>query len=111
MIGIGKWKCSLDIALFRTEAIIEISDNNGEYGFNVLGKAGEFLPDYVIESVEEQGEDSLRVVMRVPALYGERPVVVHSTYTDDEITGFLKFPIIGRIQITDGRRVPDDYTE
>lgn len=110
MIGIGKWKCGLDVALIKNEGIIEIYDDNGKYGFRLLDK-DKNLPDYVVESVEENGENSLRVAITIPVLYGKQQVLVCSTYDGDTMTGYIKLPVIGHIRITNGRRVTDETEE
>ena len=104
MIGIGKWKCGLATSLIKNEGIFEVYDDNGKYGFRLLEK-DKNIPDYVVESIEENGENSLISVITIPELSPGRKVYVHSHFDGDVVTGYIDIPIIGHIKITNGRRV------
>lgn len=104
MIGIGKWGCRLDTFFYRGEVRVTVSDRDGEYAFDVE-LPGFDLPDYVVKSVEEKGDDTLEVTVLIPAL--SREISGSVTFDGDSFTGVLRVPLFGKIKLRNGYRISE----
>ena len=102
MIGLGKWSCSVDTMMFRGEAELCISDNNGAYDFKVDAK-GIAMPAYEVSEITEDGS-TLTAIVTSPVLPGKQ-VPVSLTFDGDTVTGFVKIPLLGKIKLKNGHRI------
>ena len=102
MIGIGKWKCSVDTMMFKGSAILEIIDNNGEYDFKL--DAGDInIPEVNVSNVKAEG-NKLEAVATSPVLPGKE-VPISLEFDGDTVTGYLKVPFLGKVKLKEGTRI------
>lgn len=102
MIGIGKWACSVDTMMFRAEAVVTISDNGGEYAFDIDAK-GINVPEYKVYNIEENG-NTLSAVVSSPMLPGKE-VPVCMTFEGDTVSGYVRVPVLGKVKLKNGKRI------
>ena len=102
MIGLGNWACKVNSMFFSGEVKFTISDNDGEYGFEI-SIPGIELPDFAVKSIEEDN-DTLTVVATTSILPDKEAEAV-ITFDEDEFDGFLKVPFLGKIKFKDGHRI------
>lgn len=103
MIGIGKWTGEINTPLIKGSAIVEITDNNGEYGFSVTVPNMPNLPDFSVYDIVEDGN---RLSGKADVfLMGKMTVEISVEINGDFFTGFLKVPFMGKIEIENGRRI------
>lgn len=100
MIGLGKWKGTVDSMFYRGDAFLTISDNNGTYGFEIEVNAGVDIPEFKIYDVVEDG-DTLTGKAEVALLPGKE-IDLSFTFTDDTFEGVLKVPYLGKIKVKNG---------
>ena len=103
MLGIGKWLCKVNSMFYRGEVTLNIADNNGEYDITIEIDADFDMPDYKIYDVVTEG-NTVTAKAEVSLLPG-KVVDVSFTIENDVLTGVLKVPFMGKIKITDGRKV------
>ena len=103
MIGLGKWACSVDSMFFSGDVALTVVDKNGEYDF-VIDLPGIDIPEYVIKSVEEDG-NTIKAVVNVPMIGKDADLNV--TFDGDTFTGFLKIPFLGKVKFKNGHRVTE----
>lgn len=101
MIGIGKWEASINTMLFRGTGRVIISDNNGQYDFN-LEIVGENVPEFNVTDVVEEG-NTLRAVAENDMFKGKK-IPVTATFDGDTVVGTAKLPFIGNIKVK-GHRI------
>ena len=102
MIGLGNWACKVNSMFFSGEVTFTISDNDGEYGFEIT-LPGIELPDFTLNSVEED-DDTLTIIASTSILPDKEAEAV-LTFDGDEFDGFLKVPFLGKIKFKDGHRI------
>ncbi len=104
MIGLGKWACNVNSIFFSGEVNFTISDNDGEYDFEIT-IPGIDLPDFTLNSVEED-DDTLTILAGTSILPGKEAEVV-ITFDEDIFSGFIKAPFIGKIKFKDGHKIEE----
>ena len=104
MIGLGKWSCSVDTVFLKGEAVFEITDENGEYKFDLHIESDTDVPDFKIIEVNEEDGNTLKGKAEVSLLPG-KPIELSCTFEGDTMTGYLKVPYIGKIKIKDGKKI------
>ncbi len=103
MIGIGKWQITLNTNILSRTAVVEIKDCDGNYDVSVISP-GFTVPPYKLLKVETVDENTLVghfEITDLPAKY----VTVRAVFTEDTISGFIKIPLIGRLEFTDGKKI------
>jgi hypothetical protein len=103
MIGLGKWKFSVNTVLLKGEAIINIMNKNGEYAFSADIPGLKEMPDYYIDEVKVNG-DTLNIKGGTPLLPG-KVIEVSATFKGDTCEGYINAPFIGKLLIKDGKKV------
>ena len=102
MIGIGKWSFSIDTMMFRGNAFLTIADKNGAYA--ITAEVPDVtLPEYSVDDIREDG-DTLTAVVHTPVLSG-KDLPITLTFNGDELTGFAKVPLLGKVKFKNGKRV------
>lgn len=101
MIGIGKWGCHVNTMFFSGDVEMTISDNGGEYAFE-LELPGVDIPDYTLKSVEEDG-NTLHAVVGVSMIGKDAEVTV--TFEGDSFSGVVKIPMLGKVKLKDGYKI------
>ena len=104
MIGLGNWGVSIDTMMFRGDAVLTIADKNGTYDFSVKVEKIEKMPPYTIDSVTEEGDNTLVLVISTPMMNGKQ-ITANLTFDGDTLTGFAKVPLLGKIKFKNGHRV------
>lgn len=104
MIGLGKWACSVNSMFFSGEVKFTISDNDGEYDFEIE-IPGVDLPDFTLNSVEEDGE-TLTILAGTSLLPGKEAEVVIN-FDEDTFDGFIKVPFVGKVKFKDGHKIEE----
>ncbi len=106
MIGIGKWEATASAMMMSLSGVIEIRDVGGQYDF--VYNMPEKYKDIKINilSIEEVGNDTLVVKSEASAFPG-KTVEIHATFSGDNLTGFIKVPIMGgmTVKIKNGHRI------
>ncbi len=104
MIGLGRWSCGLDTPLVEEDGVVQISERDGNYAFRLLAK-DKNIPDYKVESIREKDGDTLIITITIEGLPEESKVRICATFTDTELTGYVRLPFIGKINIINGKRI------
>ena len=104
MIGLGNWACKVNSMFFSGEVKFTISDNDGEYGFEI-SIPGIELPDFAVKSIEED-DDTITAVVQTSLLPG-KDIELTVTFDEDEFDGFVKIPFLGKVKFKDGHRVEE----
>ncbi len=102
MIGLGNWACNVNTMFYSGEAKIRLFDNNGSYGFE-LEVPGVTIPEITVKEVNED-DDTVEAVVQTSLLPG-KDIEISVTFDEDEFTGFVKIPFIGKIKLKDGHRI------
>ncbi len=103
MIGLGKWACHVDTMFFKGDVEMTISDNNGQYGFD-LKLPGIDIPGYEIKELNEENGDTINAIVNVDMLPG-KDISLILTFTDDTVNGLVKVPFLGKIKLKDGKKI------
>lgn len=103
MIGIGNWLAHVDTMFFKGDVTIKITDNNGEYGFDIDLPSDIDVPEFKIYDITEDG-DTLNAKASVEILQGKE-IEISFTFDGDTASGFLKAPYIGKIKIKEAKKV------
>ena len=48
MIGLGRWTGTIETSMISGSAIVEITDNNGEYAFSVETQSIKTIPNFTV---------------------------------------------------------------
>lgn len=104
MIGLGKWGCDINSLFYSGKVVINITDNNGLYRFD-LTLDGFDVPEYEVVDVQEEGTDTLKIRVLVPMIAKEVDMTV--TFTDSSFSGVAKIPFLGKVRFKDGYRIKD----
>lgn len=104
MIGLGRWACGLDTPMIEEDGVVQISEKEGEYVFRLLAR-DKNIPDYKVETIKEKDDDTLIISLTIDGIPEENKVIIHATFSDDKLTGYIRLPFIGRLKITNGRRI------
>ncbi len=102
MIGLGKWGCDINSMIYSGKVVIDITDNNGVYHFD-LSLEDFDVPEYEVVDVKEEGSDTLKILVLVPMLAKEIEMTV--TFTADSFSGVAKIPFLGKVKFKDGYRI------
>ena len=102
MIGLGKWGCDINSMIYSGKVVIDITDNNGVYHFD-LSLTDFDVPEYEVVDVIEEGNDTLKIIVLVPMLAREIEMTV--TFTENSFSGMAKLPFLGKIKFKDGYRI------
>ncbi len=86
-------------------AIVEITDKNGEYDFNVTVPSLRKLPNFTVYDIKEDG-NTLSGKAEID-LMGKMTVDIKVEINGDTFTGYIKVPFLGKIEIKNGRRLND----
>lgn len=103
MIGLGKWTGNIETSIISGSAIVEITDKNGEYDFNVTVPSFKKLPNFTVYDIKENG-NQLSGKAEID-LMGKMKVDVCVEINGDTFTGYIKVPFFGKIEIKNGRRI------
>ncbi len=103
MIGLGKWSGDIQTSFISGNAIVDITDNNGEYAFNVTVPSLKKLPKFTVYDVQENG-NTLSGKAEIE-LMGKMTVDVSVNIDGDTFTGYIKVPFMGKIEIKNGRKI------
>ena len=103
MIGVGIWTGDIETSLISGDAIVEISDNNGEYDFSVTVPSLQKLPNFKVYNIKEDGN---RLCGKAEIeLMGKMNVDISVEINGDTFTGYLQVPFLGKIEIKNGRKI------
>lgn len=103
MIGLGKWTGEIETSLISGSAIVEISDNNGEYDFSVTVPSLKKLPNFKVYDIKEEG-NRLSGKAEIE-LMGKMNVDISVEINGDAFTGYLQVPFLGKIEIKNGKKI------
>lgn len=103
MIGLGKWTGEIHTSIISGNAIVEITDKNGEYDFNVTVPSLKKLPNFTVYDIKEKG-NQLSGKAEID-LMGKMKVDVCVEINGDTFTGYIKVPFLGKIEIKNGRKI------
>jgi len=101
MIGLGTWKFSVDTMFYKGAAILDITNEDGEYAIKVD------LPDMdgveiAVKSAAADG-DTLTGIAITEMLKG-KDIPYSVTFDGDSASGFLKVPFLGKLKLENGAR-------
>lgn len=103
MIGLGKWTGDIETSFISGTAIVEITDNNGEYAFSVTVPSLKKLPHFTVYDIKEKG-NQLSGKAEID-LMGKMTVDVSVEINEDTFTGYIKVPFFGKIEIKNGKKI------
>lgn len=104
MIGLGKWTGDIETSMISGSAVVEISDNNGEYGFSVETDSLKTIPNFTVYDVTESG-NTLSGKADIEIM-GKISVQIFVEFTSDTtFKGYIKVPFIGKLEIKNGRKI------
>ena len=103
MIGLGKWTGDIETSIISGSAMVEITDNNGEYDFNVTVPSLKKLPNFKVYDIREKG-NQLCGKAEID-LMGKIKVDVCVEINGDTFTGYIKVPFFGKIEIKNGKKI------
>lgn len=103
MIGLGNWLAHVDTMFFKGDVVIKVTDNGGEYGFELELPDDIDLPEYKIYDITEDG-NTLNAKASVDLLQGKE-IDISFTFEGDTASGFLKIPYVGKIKIKEAKKV------
>lgn len=104
MIGLGKWIGEIETSLLSGSAIVEISDNNGEYAFSVETESIKTIPNFTVYDIVER-ENTLSGKADIE-LMGKMTVEISVEFTNDTaFVGYIKVPFLGKIEIKNGKKI------
>ena len=103
MVGIGKWLAHVDTMFFTGDAVICVSDNNGEYAFDLELPSDMDIPEFKIYGITEDG-NTLNAKASVELLQGKE-IDLSFTFEGDTASGFIKIPYIGKIKIKEAKKI------
>lgn len=103
MIGLGKWTGDIETSMISGNAIVEITDNNGEYDFSVTVPSLKKLPNFKVYDIKEKG-NQLSGKAEID-LMGKVNVDISVEINGDTFTGYIKVPFFGKVEIKNGKRI------
>lgn len=104
MIGLGKWMGEIETSLISGSAIVEISDNNGEYAFSVETNSMKTIPNFTVYDIVEKG-NTLSGKADIEFM-GKVTVEVFVEFISDiAFVGYIKVPFLGKIEIKNGKKI------
>ncbi len=103
MIGIGKYKVSIDHMFFKGDAIFEIEYENGKYEFEIEIDNADF--DFDIDITEAEEDENTLYAKATVAILPGKTIDITLTFEDDKCNGFLKIPFVGKIKIKDAIKI------
>lgn len=103
MIGLGTWICGISTPLVKDKAVFTISDDNGNYKISLKIKSWDIEALPIIYAKEYGNTLQIRVSGEIykAGTYADSEI----TFDGDELTGFITLPILGKLRLTDGKRV------
>ena len=102
LLGIGKWKFTVDTMFYRGDAILTAVDKDGEYDVDIE-LTGIEIPNPGYGQLQVEG-NTLTGVATTDLLKGKE-IPFSLTFDGDTATGFLKVPFMGKIKLKDGQRI------
>lgn len=104
MIGLGKWTGEIETSIIRGSAVVDISDNNGEYAFSVETDSIKTIPDFTVYDIVE-GVNTLTGKADIEFM-GKMTVEVFVEFTSETtFVGYIKVPFLSKIEIKNGKRI------
>lgn len=102
MLGLGKWECKVKALFFSGEAVLEIYDNDGEYGFRI--EVEDFKnPEIIVKDVEVD-DDTLTATVQVDLL-PDKDIIAEMEFDGDSFDGFLKVPLLGKVKLKNCKKI------
>jgi hypothetical protein len=102
LLGEGKWQFSVDTMIYRGEGTVEVRDKEGEYDVD-LALTDMELPALVLENFQAEG-NVLTGIAHTDLLRGKN-IPFSFTFEGDVVNGFIKVPFMGKIKLTNGKRI------
>ena len=102
MLGTGKWECQIDSMFFKGIVFITISDNNGEYVFNIE-IPNEKIPEFEVFDVKTEG-NTMSAKAKLEQLR-DNEIELEITFNENAFVGFMKIPFVGRVKLRDGKKI------
>ncbi len=104
MIGLGKYKTSINNMFFKGDAIFELENDNGKYELELELIGADFdIPDFELKDVTEDGETLL--AKAVTSLLPGKEIDISLTFENDKCNGFIKIPFVGKVKIKDAVKI------
>jgi len=98
MLGIGTWEFPINTMFYMGKVQIDITDNNGEYGF-ALRVPGQKLPPAEIRGVREN-DNTLHIAARAM----NKSIALSITFDGDRASAIVKAPFVGMVKLNNGRK-------
>ena len=104
MIGLGRWTGTIETSMISGSAVVEITDNNGEYAFTVETKSIKTIPNFTVYDIIESG-NTLSGKADIEIM-GKVSVQIFVEFTSDTtFKGYIKVPFFGKFEIKNGKRI------
>ena len=101
MLGIGKWKFTVNTRFYSGEVFLVVGEKNGEYDVYAEFPSGK-KPDFRFSKLQAQGS-TLTGVAQHSLLQGSQ-IPFSATFADGTASGFLDVPFVGMIRFSDGEK-------
>lgn len=105
MLGLGKWKFSINMFLYKGVFYLNIEDNNGKYKITPIAdglKADEIV--YKVSKVVEEG-NKLYAEIESELIPGNKTISGCLTFNGDRCSIAADVPILGHLEVKDGIKV------
>ena len=102
MIGLGTWKTTVHHSFYDGDIILAITDNNGEYAFDVTLKAFKEPPTFEVSNITEKGN---RLEGDVKISIIPFKIKFYADFEADVMRGALNIPFVGEIKIDNAVRI------
>ena len=104
MIGLGRWTGTIETSMISGSAVVEITDNNGEYAFSVETDSIKTIPNFTVYDIVES-DNTLSGKADIE-LMGKVSVQIFVEFTSDTtFKGYIKVPFFGKFEIKNGRKL------
>ena len=104
MIGLGRWTGTIETSMISGNAVVEITDNNGEYAFSVETDSIKTIPNFTVYDIVESG-NTLSGKADIEIM-GKVSVQIFVEFTSDTtFKGYIKVPFFGKIEIKNGKKI------
>lgn len=103
MIGIGKWEFGVKSMFYSGKIKLNIFDDGGKYGYE-LDMPGMKIPEINVINIKKDG-NIVDATLQAAALPG-KDILVHAEFDGDRVEGYARLPILGKVKMLDGHRIP-----
>jgi len=102
MLGLGKWKFTVDTRFYKGEAYLIVAGKDGEYDIHSELANGK-RPDFRFGKLQAEGNTITGVAQH--SLLQGHSIPFSATFEDGAASGFLDVPMVGMIKFSNAEKV------